>query len=73
MHKKIDIRRIGEEIRIERRRIDMTQKSLAEKAKVNVVAIYRLEKGTDFFEINKLYRIVSAVGMDFFSLINDKE
>jgi transcriptional regulator with XRE-family HTH domain len=60
----IDMQAVGERVLVLRRRMDLSQHALADKAGVDVMTISRLERGTKKrLEVEPLARLAHALGV----------
>lgn len=62
-------KRVGKNIRRQRKLKNMTQKQLAEEVHCSVALIGGIERGTRHVDLVKLDRIATALGCDYMKLL----
>lgn len=57
----MDIKQLGEEIRVRREALQMSQGQLGEKSKLSLKTIYRIENGLKDPKVSSVYLIAKAL------------
>lgn len=63
MKKRVALERLGNEVKLERKKRKLTQGELAEYAGVGINFVYSLEKGRDGLSLSKILDVLKVLGI----------